>query len=115
MALFFDAAWFDARLNAAGLSHAALAAALGLTEEQRAELWKDQRELSADDVRLLAALLAVPAAEVAHHAGIATPVPRETERDAMAARLDAMEARLGDIEKTLAEIRGALFAMTVKR
>ena len=45
MALFFDSAWFDARLEASGLRRADVAAALGLTAEQIAELWKDQREL----------------------------------------------------------------------
>ena len=52
MALFFDSSWFDARLAETGLTHADLAAALGLTPHQLAELWKDQRELSANDVRL---------------------------------------------------------------
>ncbi|MBA1403606.1 DNA-binding protein, partial [Klebsiella pneumoniae] len=59
MALFFDSQWFDARLAAVGLDRGAVAAALGLNAGQIAEVWKDQRELSAHDVRLLSMLLSV--------------------------------------------------------
>jgi len=65
MALFFDSAWFDSRLEALGLQRSHVAGALGLIAEQVADLWKDQRELSARDVRTLSALLRVPAAEIA--------------------------------------------------
>ncbi|MBV9991257.1 MAG: helix-turn-helix transcriptional regulator [Alphaproteobacteria bacterium] len=77
MALFFDSQWFDARLAALGLSRAELGRALGLSDGQLAEVFKDQRELSADDVRLIAALLGVEAKEVASRAGVSTPMPRE--------------------------------------
>ena len=41
MALFFDKEWFDAKLESAHLSRADLARALGLTDTQVAEIWKD--------------------------------------------------------------------------
>jgi transcriptional regulator with XRE-family HTH domain len=101
MALFFDSAWFDARLEASGLRRADVAAALGLTTEQLAELWKDQRELSAANVRALSTLLGAPAAEIASRAGVSTPVPRETPSDALA----HLNERLDRVERTLAEIK----------
>jgi transcriptional regulator with XRE-family HTH domain len=106
MALFFDSAWFDARLKAAGLARADAAVALGLTSDQIADLWKDQRELSANDVRLLAALLAAPAAEIASRAGVSTPVPKDAAPDA--ARLDELHERLARVERTLAEIKALI-------
>ena len=110
MALFFDSAWFDARLGAAGLSRADAATALGLSAEQISDLWKDQRELSAGDVRILAALLAVSAAEIASRAGISTPLPKDVPDDALA----ALAERLGRVERMLAEVKALLLEMRAK-
>jgi transcriptional regulator with XRE-family HTH domain len=99
MALFFDSEWFDQRLAALGLTREALAAALGFNAEEIAEVWKDQRELSADHVRMLAALLGVPAKEIAGRAGVSTPVPRED-----------VETRLARVEAELAAIKALLAA-----
>ena len=110
MALFFDSEWFDARLKSAGLARADVAAALGLSAEQIAELWKDQRELSVGDVRLLSALLAAPPAEIALRAGISTPVPKPTSPETTA----EFDERLARIERTLAEIKALLLDMRVK-
>lgn len=110
MALFFDSAWFDARLSAAGLSRADAAAALGLNAGQISDLWKDQRELSAGDVRILAALLAVPPAEIAARAGVSTPVPKDLPSDALA----EFAERLGRVEQTLAEVKALLLEMRAK-
>ena len=98
MALFFDSQWFDARLAALSLKRADMAAALGMGESEIAEVWKDQRELSADHVRLIAALLNVEPKEVADRAGVSTPVPRD----------DDIETRLARIEAELAEIKALL-------
>jgi hypothetical protein len=106
MALFFDSAWFDSRLAAAGLQRGDVATALGLSSEQIGEVWKDQRELSVNDVRLLSTLLAVPAVEIAARAGVSTPVPKEVPPDA--ARLAELDARLARVEHTLAEIKALL-------
>ena len=104
MALFFDADWFDGRLSRLGLSRAALATALGLSDSQLGEVWKDQRELSARDVGVIAQLLDADPAEIASHAGVSTPMPR---RDEPAAREDALAdiaRRLARIEEHLAEL-----------
>lgn len=102
MALFFDSGWFDARLSSLGLKRADVGAALGLNESQIAEMWKDQRELAAGEVRLIAALLGVTPKEVAGRAGVSTPVPCEASAD--------LEWRLARVEAELAEIRALLEA-----
>jgi transcriptional regulator with XRE-family HTH domain len=101
MALFFDGAWFDERLASLGLLHATLAAALGLSEQELSEVWKDQRELSARDVAMLANLLGASAEDVALHAGVSTPVPRAVSSDPA---LKAIEERLARIEAMLEEL-----------
>ena len=104
MALFFDSAWFDARLSALGMKRDDVASVLGLTKEQVAELWKDQRELKADDVRLLASLIGAPVAEVADRAGVSTPVPKDMTDD-VEARLSRIEAQLSAIHALLLEMK----------
>jgi transcriptional regulator with XRE-family HTH domain len=106
MALFFDSAWFDARLEATGLSRADLASALGLTRQQIDEMWKDQRELKASDVRIIAVLLDASHAEIAERAGISTPVPKNVPAD-KADILDCLER----IENILGEIRADIQAL----
>ncbi len=69
MALFFDYQWFDGRLAAHGLGRGDVAARLSLTGEQVDQLFKDQRELSAKDVLVLAEMLGEAAGEVADRAG----------------------------------------------
>ena len=110
MALFFDSEWFDARLKSAGLQRADVAAALGLSAEQIAELWKDQRELSVGDVRVLSALLSATPAEIASRAGISTPVPRPPAPDALA----EFGERLTRVERTLAEIKALILDLRTR-
>lgn len=100
MALFFDSTWFDARLQSLGLSRSDLATALGLSEQEIGEVWKDQRELKANDVRIIAALLGTASLEIAERAGVSTPVPKDDD-----AKMPAILARLDEIEKTLAELK----------
>lgn len=104
MALFFDSQWFDARLKALGLVRADMARALGLDEEQLAEVFKDQRELSAASVRLIAALLGVDAKEIASRAGVSTPTPREDDGPCDG----TIEQRLARLEAEVAEIKSML-------
>ena len=104
MALFFDSDWFESRLAAVHLSRADLARVLGVSETGIAEIWKDQRELSARDVAIMAALLGASAEDVASHAGISTPVPADPSGNAIA----DLAARLDRMEKILIEMRELL-------
>jgi uncharacterized protein YceH (UPF0502 family) len=103
MALFFDAEWFDARLAERGLSRTVLAAGAGMSEADLALVFKDQRELSAQEVALFAELLGASAKEVADRAGISTPVPGRADPEA---RLAALERRVAALEAELARLQG---------
>ena len=103
MALFFDAAWFDARLGERGLSREAMAAVAGLSAADLALVFKDQREISAVEVAVFAELLGTQAAEVAAHAGVSTPVPGQDEAGA---RIAALERRVAVLEAEIARLRG---------
>lgn len=98
MALFFDAEWFDARLADRGLTRAVLAAVSGMNEAELGLVYKDQRELSVEEVAAFAELLGVTPAEVANRAGVSTPSPGagglEERVSALEARVAALEARL---------------------
>lgn len=100
MALFFDAAWYDARLAERGLSRAVLAAAAGMGEADLALAFKDQRELSTREVSVFAELLGVTQAEAASRAGVRPPPPSE------ARRIAALEARVASLEAELARLKG---------
>jgi hypothetical protein len=104
LALFFDAAWFEARLAASGLTRAAICAALGLNASDLDLIVKDQRELSHREVRVLANLLGVEPPEMARRAGVGTPDGALTLDDALA-RVAALEARVARLEAAL-EARG---------
>jgi transcriptional regulator with XRE-family HTH domain len=99
MALFFDAPWFDGKLAERGLSRAVMAAVAGLSEAELTEAFKDQREVSAGQVAAFAELLGVTAAEVADHAGISTPTPKD---DPVA----ELERRVAALEAEIARLRG---------
>jgi uncharacterized protein YceH (UPF0502 family) len=103
LALFFDAPWFDEKLAERGLSRTVMAAVAGLSEDELALVFKDQRELSAGQVSAFAELLGVPAAEVANRAGVSTPTPGASPT---AARIEALERRVAALEAELAKLRG---------
>lgn len=98
MALFFDADWFDTRLAERGLTRPVLAAVSGMTEAELGLAFKDQRELSAAEVTAFAELLGVTPGEIAHHAGISTPVPAVDRVAALEARVAALEAELARLK-----------------
>ncbi len=103
MALFFDQAWYDARLAERGLSRAVLAAVAHMTEADLALAFKDQRELSWPELTAFAELLGVPAAEAGLRAGVRAPPNRA---DAQGERIAALEARVADLEARLARLEG---------
>ena len=103
MALFFDAEWFDARLGERGLSRQVMAAAAGMSAADLGLVFKDQREVSAGEVAVFAELLGAPAAEVAAHAGVSTPLPGK----AADGRIAALERRVAALEAEIARLRGA--------
>jgi transcriptional regulator with XRE-family HTH domain len=97
MALFFDTAWYDARLAERGLTRSVLAAVAGLSEADLTLVFKDQRELKASEVAAFAEILGVTPAEAATRAGVSTPVPGADPLSRLAAlerRVAALEARL---------------------
>lgn len=103
MALFFNAAWFEAKLAERGLTRRVMAAAAGMSEADLALAFKDQRELSAGEVGIFADLLGVPAAEVALNAGVSTPMPGQED---LAGRLAALERRVASLEAEIARLNG---------
>jgi transcriptional regulator with XRE-family HTH domain len=108
MALFFDQAWFDAQLKAAGATRDDVAKLLKLNHDQVTELWKDQRELRAAEVAALARLFQVSVAEIAKRAGISTPIPNES--GTVEDRLSEMNERLTRIERMIVELKTLILA-----
>lgn len=109
MALFFDQPWFDACLAATGSTRDDIARLLSISREQVDELWKDQRELSARDVVLLARFLNVEPEIVAHRAGVSTPVPKREQRSEdpiqnLTARIEALEEQLAVLQARLEKL-----------
>jgi hypothetical protein len=103
MALFFDRQWFEEKLAERGLNARIMAAAAGMSEADLALAFKDQRELSAEEVGIFADLLGVSAAEVADRAGISTPVPGQGD---LGGRLQGLERRVAVLEAELARLKG---------
>lgn len=98
MALFFDVAWYEARLAERGLPRAVLAAVSGMSEAELALVFKDQRELSAAEVAAFAELLGVEPAEAALRAGVSTRAPGSDPL----ARIAELERRVAALEAKLA-------------
>lgn len=116
MALFFDVTWFEGVLKARGLSRAQLGEVLGHPPVAIDDMFKDQREVTARDVVLLASLLGHPTEEIARRAGVSTPVPKAPMPDtastgaAIEERLLLLDARLERMERSIADIRRILAA-----
>lgn len=111
MALFFDRHWFDSKLEELGLARDIVAGALQLSDGQVEEVWKDQRELSEAQVSTLAHLLNVTVEEIAHHAGISTPIPSAhsaedgREMQQMLGLLSQMNDRMTRLEEEVVSLR----------
>jgi len=108
MALFFDADWFDAALSARGLTRPMLGLRLGLDDQALADMWKDQREVSARDVAAMAEFFGLPPAEIADRAGVSTPV-LSAVRPVDEVLVDAL-ARIRRLEAELSTLRADLEA-----
>ena len=102
MSLFFDAAWFDARLDALGLDRGALAAAAGLTREDLHQIIVNEREPSAAELEAFATVLRAELVEVTLRSGVASRQP-EGGQDSES-RLDDLDARLDRIDRWLEEL-----------
>jgi hypothetical protein len=95
VALFFDKAWFDARLASLGLDRAALAQAGGASMANLDLMFKDQMEVSAAQVQAWAALLGETREQIALRCGVSTP---QTATLSDAQRIDALERRVMALE-----------------
>ena len=82
MGIFFDQDWFDDRLKAAGLTHAAMAQAAGMTIDEIDMVFRDQRELEGLEVHAIARVLSADPREVATRAGLPDPgaAPKQVSR-----------------------------------
>ena len=103
MALFFDRQWFEEKLAERGLNPRIMAAAAGMSEADLALAFKDQRELSAEEVGIFADLLGVPETEIADRAGVSTPVPGQGD---LTGRLLALEKKVAALEAEVARLKG---------
>jgi ubiquinone biosynthesis protein UbiJ len=107
MALFFDQDWYDARLDERGLTRAVLAAVAGMTSEELALAYKDQRELTAAQIAVFAELLGESLAETARRAGVgAHAVASAGEASSLEQKVAALEARVAALEAELSRLRG---------
>ena len=102
MALVYGGQGVEARLAGRGLSRRGRAAAAGMSEADLALAYKDQRELSPDEVGVFAEVLGVSAAEIARQAGVSTPVPGAGPE----ARIAALERKVAALEADLARLLG---------
>lgn len=109
MALFFDHAWYDARLAERGLTRAVLAAVAGMTADELGLAFKDQRELTAAQVAAFAELLGVSLAEAARRAGVGAhavaPASPPEPNGSLDRRVADLEARVAMLEAELARLK----------
>ena len=100
MSLFFDAAWFDAKLNAKGLDRAALAQAGAMSLEDLDRLYANARAPSAAELAAFAEFLDADIVEVSLKGGVAM---RGGSDDIDSARIESFEARLDAMDAWLAD------------
>ncbi|MBL8544805.1 MAG: hypothetical protein JNJ63_13440 [Hyphomonadaceae bacterium] len=101
MSLFFDAAWFDAKLAERGLDRGDLASAAQIERAALHSIYSDERAATAAELAAFAMLLQADLVEVTLRAGVAAR-PAEAEGDADA-RIESIEARLNAIDDWIAE------------
>lgn len=104
MSLFFDAAWFNARLAERGFDRESLAAAAGLTDRDLRLIFANERAPTAAELSALAGALGADLIEITLRAGVASRAqPGENDTlariESIEARLDAMDAWLEEFEQ----------------
>ncbi len=102
MALFFDAAWFDARLADLKLDRGDLAAAAGLSRDDLSLIFANEREASGAEIRAFTTLLNADLIEVSIRCGVAARNTAPADADA-GSRLDHLSARLDAIDNWIDE------------
>jgi len=102
MALFFDAAWFDARLAENGLDRNAMAACAGLERSELHRLFIHERAPTAPELNAFAQLLGADIVEISLRCGVANPDAPPLEDPGQ--RIESMEARLDEIDAWLASL-----------
>jgi len=101
MSLFFDAAWFDARLAALGLSREVLAQRLATDAAGVEGLFANRRQPSPTELAALAEALDVDLLEINLRAGVAER--RDDSVGETSARIERIEARLDAIDHWIEE------------
>jgi transcriptional regulator with XRE-family HTH domain len=101
MSLFFDAAWFDARLLACGLSREGLAERLAIDAVELEALFSNRRQPSAEHLSMLAEILDTDSVEVSLRAGVASR--SDDAKFGTSARIERIEARLDAIDQWIEE------------
>ncbi|MBY0565520.1 MAG: hypothetical protein K2P58_15230 [Hyphomonadaceae bacterium] len=101
MALFFDAAWFDAKLAERALDRAALTAASGLDRQELHRVFTNVRAPTAVELNAFAQVLGVDIVEVTLRSGVAERDQHEGA-DAVA-RIESIESRLDAIDRWIEE------------
>lgn len=104
MSLFFDVAWFDAKLAARGMDRAAFAAAAGVRLHELQDLLANKRAPEAGELAAFAQALGCDLVEVSLMSGVASRTPAgegnaSARIESIEARLDAMDAWLADFEE----------------
>ena len=102
MSLFFDADWFDAKLDERGLDRAALAIAAGIERTDLHAVFINERAPTPEELVTFARVLQADLVEVTLKSGVAA---REAppEDAAPSDRIESIEARLDAIDSWLAE------------
>lgn len=107
MSLFFDAAWFDARLAERGLDRGDLAVAAQIERAALHSIYSNERAASAVELAAFASVLQADLVQVTLRAGVAArPAEVEAEGDADS-RIESIEARLNAIDDWIAEFERA--------
>jgi transcriptional regulator with XRE-family HTH domain len=115
MEILFDHLWFDARLSDRALDRTEIARRLSLSPQTVDDIWRGRRLLSPRDINKFARLLALPADQIAAHAGIQSPFSKNTQMAVdlylVRARADDAHTRLRRLEKAAGHLKSRVTAL----